>query len=90
MSLLVYRRAFRRIELSARQYFAVLSPALGGSLLMLIAIWAVDRALPAAWPPPVHLGAKVITGIVAYVLAILTLQRQRAHVFYRAWRLLRA
>lgn len=89
VNLIVSRRAFRQIGLSARQYVAVLSPALGGSLLMLIAIWAVDRTVPTT-SPRLHLGAQIITGIMVYPLAILTLQRRRVGTFYRTLRLLRS
>jgi PST family polysaccharide transporter len=90
LRLLIYRRAFRRIDLSAWQYLAVLSPALGGSLLMLLAIWTLSGALSAVLPSSARLGIQVLAGIVVYALAILALQRHRLGVFRQTWRLLRS
>jgi PST family polysaccharide transporter len=90
LRVLIYRRVFRRIDLPARHYFAVLSPAIGGSLLMLLVISTVSRALPAAAPPFARLGVQVVTGIVVYSLAILALQRHRIGVVRQTWRLLRS
>jgi teichuronic acid exporter len=88
LNLVICRRAFRQIGLSAQRYLAVLSPALVASLLMLIAIWLVDRTVQAAGP--LRLGVEIITGVMAYVFSIVALQRHRIDTFSRAWRLLRA
>ena len=86
----LYRRVFKRLDLSLRQYLDALSPALSGSVIMLVAILALRRALPASWPLLAVLCAETVTGMIAYVAAVLALRRDRISDFYRALKLLRS
>jgi len=85
----LYRRAFKRLGLSARQYLDALSPALSSSVIMLVAILVLRRALPATWPPLAVLCVETVTGVIAYVGALVALRRDRISVFYQALKLLR-
>ena len=85
----LYRRAFKRLGLSVRQYLDALSPALSSSVIMLVAILVLRRALPATWPPLAVLCVETVTGVIAYVGALVALRRDRISVFYQALKLLR-
>jgi O-antigen/teichoic acid export membrane protein len=90
VNLPLYWRAFHRIGLSTRQYLETLAPALGSSAVMLVAIWAAHQAVPPDWPPTWILGLEIVTGAIAYGLALFMFGRSRIQLFYQKLKLLRS
>jgi len=86
----LYWRTFKRIDLSLRQYLDAISPALISSVIMLTGVLVVRRMVPATWPPLALLCVEVVTGLIAYVGALVALGRDRISGFYRAVKLLRS
>jgi PST family polysaccharide transporter len=67
----------RKIKLPFREYITSLIPALAGSAVMCLALFALNTRLPAAWPVAVRLGVQVSTGGVVYIGFILAFFRSR-------------
>ena len=84
-----YRRAFRQIELSFREYLNALSTAIQGSIVLTAAVLAVNYNLPAGVPLIVQLGLLTATGVAAYAGFILLFHYDRVRVFKQTINLLR-
>jgi hypothetical protein len=80
------RWALLRVGLTFREYFASWWPAGSSVAVMALAVFALDFALPETVRPTIVLGAKILTGAVAYVAAVLTFHRQRVLAFRQLWR----
>ena len=80
------RWALLRVGLTFREYFASWWPAGSSVAVMALAVFALDFALPETVRPTLVLGAKILTGAVAYVAAVLTFHRQRVLAFRQLWR----
>jgi len=85
----LFWRTFRKIELPVRQYVDALSPALVASAIMVVVILVVRRFLP-PWPPLLLLTIDIGLGASVYVLALVTLHRERVRTFYHTLKLLRS
>jgi len=68
-------KLFRSIHCSVREYLAVLTPALTGSAIMLCAVLAVRKVLPATWPLAWTLCIEVAAGGVTYAGFLMTFYR---------------
>jgi hypothetical protein len=86
----LYWRTFKRIGLSARRYLDAILPALSSSLVMLVTVVVVRRAVPASWSTLALLAVEIVTGLIAYVAALVAMRRDRISGFYRALKLLRS
>jgi teichuronic acid exporter len=76
-----YRLAFRVLQMSPRNYFNTLWPALSSTLVMALAVGAVLFALPHTMAPALRLVLEVLTGVVTYTGMIALRHRERARAF---------
>jgi PST family polysaccharide transporter len=84
----LYRRAFRRIGMSVREYLGAVRPALDGSVAMVVFVGALKWGLPSAWPLSLRFGLEVLAGASSYVLVITTFHGDRLRTFISlVWRL---
>ena len=67
----------RSIRISAREYGAALLPALAGSGVMALTLFAINSRLPASWPLSVRLGVQTGVGGAVYGGFILCFFRTR-------------
>lgn len=74
-------RTCRRLSMPLRDYLRALSPALGGSAVMLAAVAAARMASPDTWPVGARFAAQVLAGAAAYAGAVLLLHRDRLLAF---------
>jgi O-antigen/teichoic acid export membrane protein len=83
VTLPLYWRVFRTIDLSPLKYLQSLWPALSGSLLMIIAIMLVQSALHDTWSLSIRFAVQVLTGGTVYVSLMFLAYRDRLVAFYR-------
>jgi len=81
LAFVLYRRVFRKIQLSPRAYLAALWPALSGTALMAAAVLAVGVLSPSGWTPGLRLAAQVGAGVITYGLTCVVLHRARFEAF---------
>ena len=81
LAFVLYRRVFRKIQLSPRAYLAALWPALSGTALMAAAVLAVGVLSPSGWTPGLRLAAQIGVGVITYGLACVVLHRERFAAF---------
>jgi hypothetical protein len=81
-AVVLYRRVFSRIALSAGEYFLALWPALSGTALMTAVVLAVGALGGSGWSAGVRLAAQIGGGVIGYGLACLGLHRERFQTFY--------
>jgi len=81
LAFVLYRRVFRKIELSPRAYLGALWPALSGTALMAAAVLAVGVLSPSGWIPGLRLAAQIGVGVITYGLACVVLHRERFAAF---------
>jgi teichuronic acid exporter len=81
IAFLLYRRTFRRIKMSCREYVEAIRPASTGSLAMVIAVETFKYTIAAGLPSPVRLGLEIVAGGAAYILTLTMLHRDRFHQF---------
>src|SRR5438067_2381926 len=81
LAFVLYRRVFRKIQLSPRAYLAALWPALSGTALMAAAVLAVGVLSPSGWTPGLRLAAQIGVGVITYGLACVVLHRERFEAF---------
>jgi O-antigen/teichoic acid export membrane protein len=79
----MYWRVFKRIELPASKYLGVFWPALSGTLVMTSSVLVVKFVIPPACPLWLCLGVEILLGGGAYVLAVVTLHRNRLRSLYQ-------
>ena len=78
----LYRRAFRRIGMSVREYLGALRPALNGSLAMAGLVLLLRWILPGDWPLYLRFLLEVVTGAMTYGLVMITFHRDRVDAFW--------
>jgi O-antigen/teichoic acid export membrane protein len=81
VTLPIYWRVLRKIDLSVGRYLQSLWPALSGSLWMVVAVWATREILPSIWPLPLRFALQVLGGGAAYILTLTALHRERFYAF---------
>jgi O-antigen/teichoic acid export membrane protein len=86
----LYRRAFRRIGMSAREYLGAVRPALNGCLAMVVLVSVLKWAIPLSWPLYLRLAVEVTVGAAAYVIVLAVLHAERLRTFVNVFRRLRA
>ena len=74
----LYKRTLRIIEMSVGQYLAVLAPALVSTAVMIIAVEAVQLALPVQTAVTLRLSLEAATGVVIYPVALFLFFRRQA------------
>ena len=79
----LFWRVFRKIELSSKEYFMALWPALSGTTLMATVVFAVGAFASPHWPLGLRLTTQVASGVATYGLACLLLQRKALTAFYQ-------
>jgi O-antigen/teichoic acid export membrane protein len=90
IALPLYLRAFRKIGMSPRAYFAAMRPALNGSLAMIVAIEVLRWTIPLTWPLYVRFGLELIGGGAAYLIVLWVLHADRLRSFLVLYRRIRA
>jgi O-antigen/teichoic acid export membrane protein len=90
LTLPLYCRTFRKIEMTAKEYLSSIMPALGASLAMTVAVMLIRFMLPGGWPLPVRFGALVAIGALSYAGALLAFYRERFMRLFRSLRGLQA
>jgi PST family polysaccharide transporter len=88
--LLLYRRAFLRMELPFREYAGALWPAFHSAILMALAVTAARFLLPASVPLPLRFGALVLLGMATYGGTLFLSHRSRMSAIVRALRAARS
>lgn len=89
IALPLYRKAFRRVGMPFGNYLVAIRPALNASLAMILAVGALKLAIPREWPMYLRFGIEVITGAIAYLIALLALHMDRLRAFLEFYRRLR-
>ena len=85
----LYWKVFRTIELGLGDYLKAVWPALNAVLLMTIAVLAMQQTLPPGYPIVARLGLQVSCGAAVFLLALALLHRQRIRTAVATVRLLR-
>jgi PST family polysaccharide transporter len=84
----LYRRTFRKINMTWRNYWGAIRPALNGSLVMATAVGMLKYLFISSFPLSVRFGLEVLVGGVAYLLTLIVFYRDRFSVFWKfAWAL---
>jgi hypothetical protein len=81
-TLVLYRRVFSKIALSAKEYFLALWPALSGTALMTAVVLAVGAFSSSQWNAGVRLALQIGAGVITYGLACLVVHRARFEAVY--------
>jgi len=76
LNLPLYWWGFRAIQMRPGEYLRALRPSWSGALVMSAAV-LLFRSLTGSWPAGLRLGLEVATGVAAYLLVLLTFQRER-------------
>jgi len=85
----MWRRAFQRLDLPVRRYFAALQPATEGCLLMAGTVWLSREFLFAGLPALARLLLLVAIGALSYACVLLLRWRSKIVDFQATLRLLR-
>lgn len=88
LSLPLFFAAFRKLEMSKREYLMALWPALSSSIPMVLAVALLKWFLPISLPLYVRLSSEVLAGAAAYSVTLLVFHRQRVMAFYQLRKLL--
>lgn len=72
-----YRYVLRATQLSLWGYLRALWPALSSIVLMAVCIFGIQHAIPADWPPAIHLGIEILVGGAAYLMSVQLFHRRR-------------
>jgi len=78
----MFWRAFRRIELRFGDYLRALWPSLTSGLSMILAVLLLQHNLPAALGPGLRLCLEILVGAATYGGGLLCFHRDRLAVFY--------
>jgi len=79
----LYWRLFRRIEMSTKEYFAALWPALSGCIAMTVSVEALKRLLTPGSPLYIRFASETLVGAAVYALALVMLHRDWLSAFFR-------
>jgi len=82
-------RVFWRIELTWREFFRVLAPAMVGCLIMALAVLGLKHVLPTYYRMGLQLALFVLAGAITYVLVAGGLSYPRRHALKKAISLLK-
>ena len=77
----LFWRVFRAIDMSAREYFASLWPAVSACAIMAAVIEALKLSLLFGRPAAARLAVEIVSGAVAYLLALGVMHRERFLIF---------
>ncbi|MGH8604934.1 MAG: oligosaccharide flippase family protein, partial [Gammaproteobacteria bacterium] len=88
-NLSMYVRAFRRTELNPGAYVRSLLPASSGSLVMGLAVLALQIVMPTNWPLALRLGLEVVVGAIAYPATVWLFYSAHLRDLYQEFRKLR-
>src|SRR6185295_13987518 len=80
----MWRRAFQRLDLPARRYFAALQPATEGCVLMAGTVWICREFLFDGFPALARLVLLVAVGVLSYAFVFALRWRSRFGVFQAA------
>lgn len=89
IALPLYRKAFRRVGMSLRNYLVAIRPALDAGLVMIFAVVALKWVIPVQWPLYLRFGIEVVAGAIAYFVVLLVLHIDRLRSFIEFYRRLR-
>jgi len=78
----LFWRVFQRIQMSPKEYFVALWPAVSGCVLMAVAVGVVKRMLSSAWPFYLRLTSEILVGALIYTLALTSMHRDRLRTFF--------
>jgi PST family polysaccharide transporter len=81
-AVLLYRRAFRRLGMSVREYLRAVRPALNGSLAMAGLVLFLKWILPGSVPLSLRLVLEVVLGAITYGIVVFTFHRDRVRLFW--------
>lgn len=90
LTLPLYWRVLRKLDMSVRQYLTALWPAFNGSVLVAASVGTLKGTLPGSWPLYLRFGLEVLGGGTAYVLTLLAIHRQRLRAFFQLAQTLRS
>jgi teichuronic acid exporter len=76
-----YWKTLESIEMSVGEYLAALRPALHGTIVMVLVVFAVQWKLPPTHFKWLHLALEIGAGAVAYVATVVLLHRDRVIYF---------
>jgi PST family polysaccharide transporter len=77
ISVVAYRRVFRKIGLSFREYVYCLWPAVSAGTIMIFIVLLIEHFAPASWHLGIRLGLEILGGIGSYGLALRLLHPSR-------------
>lgn len=77
ITLPIYYRTFKQIEMSTSQYLRSILPALQSSLIMAVIVILVRKTIPATLPTALQLTITVLAGALSYGLALWITNRNR-------------
>jgi len=86
VALVLYRRTFRILDLTLREYFSVLWPALEGTTVMVLLILLSRFRLTAGWPAGRRVSFEILLGSCAYVATMAVRHRERMRVLVQLGR----
>jgi len=89
VSLPLFWRLFRRIQMSTSEYFTALWPALSGCVFMIAAIEVWKRLVSPMQPLYLRFFSEIMVGVLTYTLTLVLLHRDRLRAFFRLIRDLR-
>jgi O-antigen/teichoic acid export membrane protein len=89
LALPLFWRLFRRIQMSTKEYFDALWPAINGCILMAIAVEILKHFLYATWPLYLRFATEILVGALVYSLALILMHRERTRTFLRLFKSLR-
>jgi PST family polysaccharide transporter len=89
VSLPLFWRLFRKIQMSITEYLTALWPALNGCVFMVVAIELCKRLVSPTQPPYVRFFSEIVVGALAYTLTLVSLHRKHLRAFLRLIRELR-
>jgi O-antigen/teichoic acid export membrane protein len=86
VALVLYRRTFRILDLTFREYFSVLWPALEGTTVMVLLILLSRLRLTAGWPAGRRVVFEILLGACAYVATMAVRHRDRMRMLVQLGR----
>jgi PST family polysaccharide transporter len=82
LTLPLFARLLRKIQMPVGEYLSAFWPALSGCILMSIAIEMFKRSRNAGWPLYLDLVLEILIGATVYVLALALMHRNRLNAFF--------
>jgi uncharacterized membrane protein len=89
VSLPLYWRLFRRIQMRIGEYLAALWPAINGCIIMAVTVGAFKHFSNLAGPLYLRFASEIAVGALSYALALSLMHRQRVVAFLRLAKSLR-